>query len=112
MQYNPTLWSSGSKITAEKLNKIENGIANETVASALILTPSTITNTTFNDIYEAYLNGSNIIYYVDDNSKEEYEILSGLTIFDPTVGCYCPFFNTKYYANNAQGYLIKEVGLE
>lgn len=28
MAYNPTVWQTGDIVTAEKLNKLENGLAN------------------------------------------------------------------------------------
>ena len=34
MAYTPTVWSNGDVITADKLNKLENGVANEQVGPA------------------------------------------------------------------------------
>ena len=31
MAYTPTVWANGDVITADKLNKLENGVANEQV---------------------------------------------------------------------------------
>ena len=34
MAYTPTVWANGDVITADKLNKLENGVANEQVGPA------------------------------------------------------------------------------
>lgn len=61
MAYTPTSWTTGDTITATKLNKMEQGIAN--AGSALIVTLSTqsentwVMDKTYAEIYEAYKSG-------------------------------------------------------
>ena len=68
MNYNKTTWNTGDVVTAEKLNKMENGI--EGAGGVLIIEPTithegrdTIFNlhASFNDIKNALLSGKNII---------------------------------------------------
>ena len=56
MAYTPTAWATGDTVTATKLNKIENGIAN--AGSALIVTDTNGTlDKTFAEIYDALADG-------------------------------------------------------
>ena len=73
MAYEPTEWKKGDKITAEKMNKIENGIVN-TIPRVLILeyeaftesqdqyTLGRVVNITAQEIIDAYENGYFIIF--------------------------------------------------
>lgn len=55
MSYNPTSWRTGDIITAESMNKIENGIVN---SAAVIITDTNGTlNKTFKEIYELIQQG-------------------------------------------------------
>ena len=63
MSYTPTNWQTGDVVTADKLNKIENGVANG--GGVLILESNISENTielnaSYNDIKEAVLSGKNI----------------------------------------------------
>lgn len=59
MAYTPTTWTSGDIITSQKLNKIENGVANAELGNKpLIIDISNDTLTkTAGEIYDAYTNG-------------------------------------------------------
>lgn len=62
MSYVKQTWSSGNKITAEKLNHIEDGVA----ATAIVVTGTTAENTTtldttWQDINDAFAAGSNVV---------------------------------------------------
>ena len=65
MSYTPTTWNTGDTITATKLNKIENGIAN--AGSAMIVTSSEVNGAqtmdkTAQEIYDAFLSGTPVYY--------------------------------------------------
>jgi len=81
MSYTPTNWTTGDTITATKLNKMEQGIAN--AGSAMILTISSNTlNKTFAEIYEALHNGTPCYIQYDFNYTadidNEYNTISVL----------------------------------
>lgn len=68
MAYTPTVWATGDIITAEKLNKIENGIENVSGSIyAVTITNIDYTNSTFtydktwNEIKAAYEAGKHVI---------------------------------------------------
>lgn len=57
MSYTPTTWTTGDTITATKLNKIENGVAN--AGSAVIVTETNNTlDKTFAEIYDLVHSGT------------------------------------------------------
>ena len=76
MAYTPTTWNTGDDVTATKLNKIENGIAN--AGSALIVTSSVVNGTdtmdkTVQEIYDAFTSGTPVYYkYVYGNPATDY----------------------------------------
>lgn len=58
MSYTPTTWVTGDPITATKLNKLENGVAN--AGSALIVSYNAVTGAldkTVQEIYDAITSG-------------------------------------------------------
>lgn len=65
MSYTPTEWASGDVITAEKLNKLENGVAEASSSDvevvSITITPSGATlDKTYIEIDEAYKSGKMI----------------------------------------------------
>ena len=63
MSYTPTSWSTGDTITAQAMNKIENGIANaaficHTDENNADATPSGTLDKTFEEIYTALKDGT------------------------------------------------------
>lgn len=76
MAYTPTTWNTGDDVTATKLNKIENGIAN--AGSALIVTSSPVNgvevmNKTVQEIYDAFTSGTPVYYkFVYGNPATDY----------------------------------------
>lgn len=85
MAYTPTTWVTGDTVTATKMNKIENGIAN--AGSAMIVTEADgALDATFMDIYTALKDG--IPVYVKDVEEtsgptEDYQCRCFLgTIFE------------------------------
>lgn len=76
MSYTPTTWKDGDIITAEKLNKIENGIAGDVVWVEITVAPEgesgTRLQSSYGEIEEAllagkavYCRGTNV--YLDNN---------------------------------------------
>ena len=112
MNYTPTIWSNGMKITAARLNKIENGITNITAPSVLILVPTitqgttynTITlNYSYNDIKNAFLSGTNIYYMANEYT---YAIIETIEFYEyeNTYECYINEFD--FFSKNASSNLI------
>lgn len=61
MSYTPTTWVTGDTVTATKLNKIENGIAN--AGSAVIVTINNNTlDKTVQEIYDAISAGTPVLW--------------------------------------------------
>ena len=78
MSYTPTTWSSGDTITAAKLNKLEQGVANAGSggggSEALIVTVSGTGNTrtmsaTFGEIYNALKAGTPVYLQLGINEE-------------------------------------------
>ena len=85
MGYTPTTWTTGDTVTATKLNKLENGVAN--AGSALIVTEANGTlDATFMDIYTALKDGIPVyVKQVDETAgpTEDYACSCFLgTIFE------------------------------
>ena len=64
MAYTPTTWETGDVITSQKLNKIENGVAN---TNPLIVTQTSMNNVTRLDrtvqqIYDAIISGRPVYF--------------------------------------------------
>lgn len=76
MAYSPTTWATGDTVTATKMNKIEQGIAN--AGSALIVSSSYVNgaetmNKTVQEIYDALTNGVPVYYaYRYGNPSTDY----------------------------------------
>lgn len=68
MAYTPTQWNTGDDVTATKLNKLEQGVAN--ASGALIITDNgTALDKTFAEIYDAVHSGTPCyIHYTGDES--------------------------------------------
>lgn len=66
MSYSPTTWANGDTITAEKLNKMEQGIAGGGVF--WVADNEAILNKTWQEVANAYDAGSLIVYKTGDSS--------------------------------------------
>ncbi len=80
MSYEPTTWETGDTITANKLNKMENGIADANDLAPLLVTVTVTTednttyhtaNKTFNEVNTAFSAGRMVVFteireYTDD----------------------------------------------
>lgn len=87
MSYEPTVWNNGDIITAEKLNKLENGVANgDNDDEAFIITQTDSNN---NQLYvDKTL--EEILQAIDDNKKLVYRFVNpmggnGAIIMFPNV---------------------------
>lgn len=77
MAYEPTVWSTGDIITAEKLNKIENAIGG--VYYVDLPTEGDALSVTWQDIYDAYQSGKLVIgrtVYNSDYIEIEFAMLA------------------------------------
>ena len=86
MAYIPTEWETGDVITAEKLNKAENGIA---AATTIICTvefneehSSATIDTAYSKIKADFLAGKNIIFQTIDADNGEYNNMLLCSILD------------------------------
>lgn len=70
MSYTPTVWNTGDTITAEKLNKLENGVAS---GGGIFIVPVTATipddnpystDVAFADVQNAAINGNVLVYCI------------------------------------------------
>ena len=76
MAYTPTNWQKGDVITAEKLNKMEQGIAQGGGVLMCVLDPNTLQlDHTAGEIIEAFEAGRQVLvsytYTEDDSGSEE-----------------------------------------
>ena len=81
MAYTPTTWNTGDTITATKLNKLENGVAN--AGSALIVTSSEVNGVqtmdkTVQEIYDALMSGTPVYYKWNYGVPSNYSSYSWL----------------------------------
>ena len=75
MAYTPTNWVTGDTVTATKLNKLEQGVAN--AGSALIVTSSSVNgietmNKTVQEIYDALSSGTPVYYSFTYGTLSDY----------------------------------------
>ena len=78
MVYEPTVWKTGNIVSSQKLNKIQNGIANnnviileQTIVQDGNTTTHTLTGMTAEEVYNAFLNGKTILIYVQEEQDDE-----------------------------------------
>lgn len=92
MAYTPTTWATGDTVTATKLNKLENGVAN--AGSALICNCSN--------------NGSS--YVLDKTVQEIYDAMeSGTPVY---ISCLYGALPTDYVSHNWLAPIIKVYGYQ
>lgn len=110
MNYTPTIWSNGMKITAVRLNKLENNIEDDS-PTALVFTShnteipgETEINYTFNDIENAYLNGRNLYLHSEETNYSYYSIVRGIYYMNDLEG-YCMIDGMRYGALDKTTYL-------
>lgn len=86
MAYTPTEWETGDVITAEKLNKAEEGIAAATTTICRVEFNEAHTSATIDTAYTVikadFLAGKNIIFHVIDADNGEYNNMPLCAILD------------------------------
>ena len=101
MGYTPTEWATGDVITAEKLNKAENGIADASpyivhIASYDPETSDAILDASFEDIYEAVTAGRLVMLQDEQTAKSaSINFLTG-TVYNDAQGVLYPYGVTFY----------------
>lgn len=79
MSYTKTTWQNGDTITAEKLNHIEDGIADVEGGTLVVNSDynseveGKVLDKTFEEIYEAFLNGVTVLLKETDNEDLTFE---------------------------------------
>ena len=82
MSYVPTNWVNGDTITAEKLNKIENGISAMGGVKVVSCVHDALTET-FANILEAFTNGTPVfIFFDNDDQSYTMEFVEDLENWD------------------------------
>lgn len=104
MSYTPTTWTTGDIITATKMNKIENGIAN--AGSAVIVTETNNTlDKTFAEIYDLIHSGTPC--YIKRIEGGAISDLDSTYVYYiqlmPIVAIYKYNDNYRIYASHAMG---------
>ena len=75
MSYEPTNWKNGDVITAQKLNKLEQGVAGSDLLKVQIITRDDggyVLTLSWQDIYNAVINGLGCIFYQYDQTQKFY----------------------------------------
>lgn len=97
MSYTPTTWAAGDTVTAAKLNKLENGVAN--AGSSVLIVNVTQSGDTYTcdktagEMYAAAQNGVVVFHQVDTlanvtmcNNLKKYKYESGTYLFVSQTG--------------------------
>lgn len=76
MAYTPTQWATGDDVTATKLNKLEQGVANAGGGvSGLVTDTSGTLDVSYNDIF-SMLNNGVVPFIVEQLSTDMYGVLN------------------------------------
>ncbi len=109
MAYTPTEWQTGDIVTAEKLNKIENGLS--TVSNTIVIVNTTmadeycVLSKTWNEIHDAMIRGKIIIVIriVDDSVHYGYVVRAEIDE-DERYSYIIATFEDDFYAETATSY--------
>ena len=122
MSYEATEWSDGDIITAQKLNKLENGVVNAGSGGILVVTGSHDGNVstldhTFDEIYSAAQTGIVILKDVIDEGPQWYPSIEispfSRAYYDTYFDTYTVVFSVggngvDFYTSSPDGYPIHE----
>ena len=107
MSYTPTTWKAGDTVTSAKLNKIEQGIANN--GGILIVRTTYDEDTqvetcdhTWQEIYDAYIVESKNVVYVDN--ADHYITLTALEVDQHAIHFHTNGNYNTFYATSADDY--------
>ena len=108
MAYTPTVWATGDVITAEKLNKAEEGITNAgpyivRVASYDPETYDAILDASFKDIYDAVSEGRLVMTI--DSQSENTATIAFLTSTSYNASILYPY--NVAFSDGAQEYMYR-----
>ena len=118
MSYEPTNWSAGDTVTSAKLNKMEQGIANNS-SRVLIVTGITTgmretLDHTWTEIYNAILDGQIVLFTRDDEySETNYGNIFCVYEENSSYRCiaHCPFslpdYNVEFSVGSPDDYPYK-----
>lgn len=107
MSYEPTVWKDGDLVTSAKLNKLEQGVANNILVVHTIYDEDTNITTldkTWQEIYDAvpYV----VFYCPSDNGEIWIEYLDRIFQYGIVTSCNQDLYN--YYASSADDYPTDE----
>lgn len=112
MSYEKTTWKDNDVITKEKLNNIENGIANASgyISWTMDDEEDVTLSVSYNDIVAMFGNGVRPFMLVDNENKDGYEV-NYVGAYKNSVGSYqVDFYSAtdgpfNYYATSADAML-------
>lgn len=99
MSYEPTNWATGDIVTADKLNKLENGVVGSSSSGNLIATATKNDNNyyvldkTWKDIEDAINAGGTVMVKESNGLQTNFWYLA-CTLSNPEVPVYVVFFKT------------------
>lgn len=110
MAYEPTVWKSGDLVTANKLNKLEQGVANSggimVVHNTSLLDGAITFDKTWQEIYDALSTGSVVILsYVSPVHAQN--VIINTALFDDDSNLYKVYavgIDTEYSTDSSDGY--------
>lgn len=113
--YEPTVWATGDVVTADKLNKLEEGVANASGGGLIVhsvydeTTEKHILDKTWTEIYNAFIAGNNVCIIEDNREFPDggLNIWADLIVSDDGLSNYsvaCNFGATGYNCDNSNDY--------
>ena len=103
MSYTPTTWTTGDTITATKLNKIENGIANAGILFDIGVEEGTL-DKTWTEISTAHSAGKIVRVCQSAEGFTETLYVVATSVDDGTYFVYIGGVNFWYQTSSASGY--------
>ena len=114
MSYTKTTWSDGDVITAEKLNKLENGVANAGSVLIVHFDDNTLSlDKTWQEICDSFINMIPVYLYKSYEDGSDFGYVLSLVIsvqFSSNYG-YCVFIQSiggyeEYTTDSPSGYPV------
>lgn len=104
MSYTPTNWQTGDTVTAEKLNKMEQGIETASDVFIVTLTPtaqdfSGTIDKTWGEVGEAYKAGKTIAFKLYTDQNGSYLITRNVVVYSG-VGAQALWFSADLLVEN------------
>ena len=106
MAYTPTNWQNGDVVTAEKMNKLENGVTNADKGALVVNVVDSVLDKTWQEIHDAFVVGTNIIVHSVDESRIHEQLVMEIAV-DSLENLYMVgTHGAAFIANSANGYPI------